>query len=335
MKYDYEQTFTDWHAFLDHCENAPCLIPEGKRASDSRSRDTSSGYGNLHAATWPKACELAHNGWPEGKDKINDLATSLFSFISQYAGKPEPQYLTEGINLDVGRWHEGEPEHWLAMGESETVIVNGKTTAKIGVNLSASCGISTETMTARGACILALSRLLDYMGIRTQIDVLVMIGVNYNYTGDRILCTVEVKHFNQDFDLDRLSYALAHSSMSRRHGFAWFETLPSKDLLQKYTVYPTSMYGYPSDPFPETLATRGYDVYLGSAMWGDCQWNNPRAAQEWIVKELAKLGIVINLPPESKLETPKVESVPYVPKYVPYVPKYVPGKKRKRRARRY
>jgi hypothetical protein len=172
-------------------------------------------------------------------------------------------------------------------------------------------------MVARGAAVVALARLLDYLGIRTEIYIFSSISEHYR-SGKKLLFSALVKSANQDFDITRLAFSLAHPAMFRRLVFAWMETVP-KDLLSTFVIYPSAMYGYPAEPSQSTLDSYNFDVFLGEAMWGEVQWTTPRKAQEWIVGELRKVGIELTLPTESKykdvpLDTPLPLPTPYVPK---------------------
>ena len=328
--YAYYGHFPEWSDLLDYVENAPINFPVEARAKSCRSRaPESGGDGNSWSQVkdWPEAMELARNGWPEGTAKIENLSTSMFTYISKYATRPEPAYVTEGTSLDVGRWHDGEPEHWITMTESDNVLVNGKTTAKIGVNLSASCGISADVMVARGAAVVGLARLLDYLGIRTEIYIFSSISSDYR-KGQKLLFSALVKSANQDFDITRLAFSLAHPAMLRRLVFAWIETIP-EDLLDTFHIYPSAMYGYPAEPSQSTLDSYNFDVFLGEAMWGEVQWATPRKAQEWVVGELRKLGIELTLPTESKYK-----DVP-APTPTPYMPAPTPKPKRRYAKRRF
>lgn len=277
-----EQSYLNWYDFVNHCESA---TPNSTRR-ESRVDGDREWNGTK---TWEKALTLARKGWPELGVKVKLLSDDLFAKLSRYCMRPEPHYKTEGNILDVGRWLDGEPEHWLVMDESETTS-QGKRVCRIVYNQTASAGVSTEVMQAKGATIAALVRLLDYADIRSEIELIGVIAKGYgnDNNSDRIAYRVNVKDAAQDLDFDIVSFALGHPASFRRMGFACMETF-SAETCKWHANY---NYGYPSDL--NASERSACDVYVGSQMLGEPQWTDTRACQKWVLSQLQSLGVTLS-----------------------------------------
>jgi hypothetical protein len=91
-----------------------------------------------------------------------------------------------------------------------------------------------------------------------------------------------LKSADQDLDLARLMFAIAHPSMFRRLCFSMQEQHPDN--------YHDG-YGSPYDLAEEY---RG-DIHLPCMGWGDDQWSDTEYAKAWIVKNLNEQGVKVTL----------------------------------------
>jgi hypothetical protein len=279
-----EQSFASWHEYINHVCNAPFYSYE--KNEDRKSRRVTYAGGWAGTGTWEAAEKLAREGWPDLGVHVKTLSDDLFAKLSKYCLRPEPRYVYEGHGLDVGRWIDGEPEHWLVMEEGET-LGNGQRVARIVYNQTASCGISTEVMRAKGATVAALVRLLDYADIRSEIELIGVLREDYK-RGKRIIYRVDVKNASQDLDFDIVSFALAHPASFRRIGFACMETFP-KDVCEQFEISQNGSYSYPADLNATERAN--CDVYIGSQLYGEPEWTDTQSAQQWVLKQLVNVGV--------------------------------------------
>ena len=281
-----EMSFRDWASYVAHVEHAPANNGDAEVKRSSRRKRPDSWQGTN---TWSEALELAKRGWPEIGAEVKLRSDSLFEQLSKYCFRPEPRYVDEGHVLDIGRWVTGEPEHWLAMEETET-LQSGKRICKITYNQCASAGISLGVMQAKGATIVALVRLLDYCDIRTEIELISIHSSQVPSISPRVCYRVLLKTAAQDLDFDLVAFALAHPASFRRLGFACCETFPAK-ICDEFGFNRPGSYGYVSDltPAEQNLC----DVYVGSQMLGAPQWTNVSECQKWVLRQLANRGVAL------------------------------------------
>lgn len=281
-KIEYSKQFANWTELLTFATTEPASV-------DHESSRRSASYGDYftNTKTWEDAVKLATFGWTGIGDAISNLSDSLVKHLSQYILIPETRYAQEGAILDVARWLDGEPEHWMIRDESESTNT-GNRVAHVVYNMSASAGVSTEAMKAKGAAIAALVRLLDFSGIRTELDVISVVGYSYYDGCDACEFRVHMKSASQDLDYDLMAFALAHPSMFRRIGFSILESFP-KPLAEKYRFTERGHFSYPCD-YSSDLANK-YNVYIGSSMAGEPYWQSTEDVQEWILKQLTKAGV--------------------------------------------
>lgn len=238
------------------------------------SRETDGGHSWDLGASFAQAIKLARDGWAQGEEHVKKYSTALFDKLASRVEREYPVYDVEGAGIDIARYVDGEPECWQRM---EPVVTEGSGRRIIRVVYcgSASCGISAETMLARGAAVVALVQLLEMAGHGVQVDVVFGISERAEYW-------ISVKASDQPFDLGRVAFAVAHPAMFRRLGFSVMEksALPVQRMLGV-----GSGYGSPGD-----AQDRG-DIYLPKMYWGGSEWTSPGAAEAWVLAELKRQGV--------------------------------------------
>jgi hypothetical protein len=174
---------------------------------------------------------------------------------------------------------ENEPECWI---QYEPVLVDapGKV-LRLVFNICASAGISPDTIIAKGAVVAALVILLERAGFRIAVEIVNAIRGSIEHE-----MWVPVKSADQDLDLPRLVFALAHPSMLRRIWVAHQETLSPN--VRAAVCIPGGG-GTPIECKPEN---RG-DIYIGRSMLGEPQWTDTQSTTRWVVSELKKQGVQI------------------------------------------
>lgn len=267
-------TFQTWGEYLTQCE-----LPPADGAAQSSIRENSSWAGG---GTYESTMNLARFGWHEGERDILAIARTLESAVLPGIVREDWNYEVEGVTFDVARYLEGEPEHWVKIEESEQD--NPQKHVKIVYNTAASCGVSAETITARGAAVAALVECLEFSGKRVELWSAQGIDENYRQPdrgGFEVL--VKVKAYDQPLDLARVAFALSHPGMLRRLGFRMIEQ-ERPDLTHM-------SYGYPG----EVATSEDDNLYIGEMMYGEGDWNSPAYVKHWLLATLAAQGVTLNL----------------------------------------
>lgn len=178
--------------------------------------------------TFEDAVELHRVGWPEGTARVAEYREALSAWIAAAVSAKSKRFHWEVVGdfIDVGRYMTGEPEVFgNETPDGETI--NGRVVS-IRLNSSVSCGVSAETICARGVTVLVAVDLLEALGI--QVEVITACGGRScgGYAGndpsvEQADYNVVVKRAGEPVDPDRLSFCVAHPSFFRRFGFAWEE----------------------------------------------------------------------------------------------------------------
>lgn len=208
--------FASWSEYLDYVAAAP----------RSKKAEKDSETGSLEftgTKTLADAITLSRKGWPEGVKKILQVSENIEHQLYNHMQLPQIQYDVTGEILDIGRYCAGEPEHWgvwqygLQEGQGQKYI-------HLGINITPSSCVPTDTIIARGAVAGALLNLLELAGRRVKVT-----AISAVRGGGRVsICRVCLKRYDEYLDMDRLAVAVAHPSMERRLAFKFREALPDE-----------------------------------------------------------------------------------------------------------
>jgi hypothetical protein len=276
-----EQTFSTWGEFLSQVETGKKnpvfrVTFRGKKvfASERKGRESFT-----LTETLDEAIQLGFSGWIDGEKTARGISAPLVSKISQKIVRTDVNHDIEGHVIDVARYVEGEPECWMRF---EDVITEGQgnRVLKLVFNMTASAGVSSDVMVRKGAYISALVELLEYSGFRVE----VILAESCAGGNDYSQTFVTVKEADQNLNMARVIFALAHPSVLRRLHFALQEQYPTnigKALLTGKT------YGRPR----EIDESQRGDIYIGRSFGRDNQWTTPEKAEAWITEELKRQGI--------------------------------------------
>ncbi len=229
-------------------------------------------------ASFDEAIKLARDGWKEGRDKIQFIASPVFDALSSRIPKRRVRLDVYGGSVLVGRYLAGMPDHFQRYKQTKhSQRGRGRRLLHIVYNQSTSGGISTDIMRARGGTVAALVQLLDYAGFVTELTLVdASLGFNYNMNLTWQL-RVPVKRAGTLVDPSRIAFALSHPACLRRLAFGVMEG--EKDF---------SDYGAPMEV---TQWVEKGDIYIGSATYGDVQWSDEAHARSWIIDQLEAQGI--------------------------------------------
>jgi hypothetical protein len=181
------------------------------------------------------AVKLAETGWAEGAAKALALRGSIDSAVRQIVSSRQSQFVYDltGDVVDVGKYLGGEPECFLTTeqnGESSSGSI-----VKLVANLAASGAVSTESLFARGAVILAAIDILESLGHRVELWIAKgSLGERNNAHQTFALA----KPASQPLDADRIAFALCHAACLRKLAFSIMEQhghLPNDTYPYKVT----------------------------------------------------------------------------------------------------
>lgn len=280
----WEINFPSWGAFLDVAGKRP-------RTYGASRRTTERGFSGT--PDFPSALALARDGWPEGRANVDKVSAELFNFISNDIQRENISFDVHGDFIDVARFVDNEPECW---GVFETVKARGEGVKLVRVlfNITASAGVSAKAMVAKGAVVTALVQLLEFAGHRVELTVCE--GTKGD-KGGQFVTRILVKEFDQNLDLGRVAFAMAHPSMLRRLWFSLAENLVDREGYGEEFQREMEVgmgYGSPID----VKAEEG-EIYVGASSTekgtatAEINWTNPKAARDWILEKLREQGVAI------------------------------------------
>jgi hypothetical protein len=266
--------FASWSDFIGQAE-----IQEPRASYQTVYADTAD-VGQMGTATFAEAVTLASTGWSEAADRIQKYSATLSDRVASEIIRPEVRYGVEGLDFDIGRLMDGEPEHWVNWDEPEEgQTVSGNRIVRILYNRCASWGVRGEILEAMGSAVAALVYCLELAGYRCEITVGTALDSRSGY--NHYITTV-VKQSNQDLDMAFIGYAVAHAACYRRTFWSiWSQISPSD-----------GGHGCPID-FPAETSD-DYDLYLEKALYDGYdsdRWLDPAKAESWVLGQLTALGV--------------------------------------------
>lgn len=190
-----------------------------------------------------EAIDLARYGWPKGKEIIKKLTKdheNLFHklFPSQdFDIKITNDHEGEVVNMD--NYLSGQPEDMMTFGQDEERIkkLSSGKMQRIIVYADIAAYISTDAVFNRGAIISSMINIMELYGFRTELW-----AYQSSYIGDNHSAYIfKLKNFDEDLDLNKLSFVFCHPSMTRRIQFALLEQEENGHFWVSHN------YGYPKD----------------------------------------------------------------------------------------
>lgn len=227
--------------------------------------------------SYKAADTLARMGWPKGRANLAKAQEAILP-LAQARG------LTRAQGFDVGGAYPvvpvavaGDPVCMVTVGDQERAT---RPYVRFHVNIGLSSGIKPGIVTTRGAAILAWVDALEQAGARCE----VVLAWGANTFGDNpaLHTTIMAKRADEPLDIDRMSYALLHPSMIRRHVFAYVERACPK-ISPKIAM---ASYGRPMDVPPDmdnavTFECMVYDEKMP-------HWKNNAKAAAYVRREILK-----------------------------------------------
>ncbi len=243
----WELKFNTWEAFVNQAENGETDMLDYERSS--RNADDEKWAGG----SFKNAIDLARNGWKDGADRIAARIDTVTGMLPSYGTRRELVMERVGPGaVDMGRYLMGHPAPYITWKNVEDENSAGDQIIPILFNVTASAGVSVETMFNKGAVLCVLIDQLERAGKRVELTV-ALAATNGSYSGtkgDHVTLTVMVKRANDALDVDRIAFSLAHAACLRRLGFSLWEQAP-KEIRDKIGIKKSSGYGRPEDVVAE------------------------------------------------------------------------------------
>lgn len=255
--------FDSWGEYLDYSS------PDNDKAPYHASRSGDYSFTKTH--NFKEALELARSGWMDGADKAKVIAEPLFAQMSSLIEKPDITHDVEGMQIDIGRYLDNEPECWQRW-EYRIAEEQGTRIVRLVYNGCISAGVGTDVIEAVGGAVAALVELLEYSGTRVE----VWYALDY---GNILEARVKIKSADQPLDAPRLAFSLGHPSSLRRIGFSFAEQLP-KELREMGGGY----------SMPMNTDMKG-DIYIPALHLMNEDLREPKTAQDWLFKNLKSCGV--------------------------------------------
>lgn len=227
-------TFQTFEQFIERA----LIVP--KRQDSCSSRQPRSGSDPWHGTnTFEEAVQIARQGWAEGAEKALALRAEVESAVRELINARASSYVYDvaGICVDVGRFLSGEPECFLT--ETTDGSATSRPVVKIVANLAASGAVSPESLSVRGAAIVAAIDVLEALGRRVEAWIAKGSSHSRSSAAGSHQTHVLVKRADQPLDIDRLAFAVAHPACLRRLCFSVMEQrghLPNSTYPAAVTV---------------------------------------------------------------------------------------------------
>jgi hypothetical protein len=234
-------------------------------------------------ASMADAVGLARTGWPEGRTSIMQLAAELESSLVGSLPIETVTYDVTGDFVDMGRFVSGEPEAMGAIVDS-AITRNASRPRIVHMvnNFAASSGVSPESISWRGAGIVAAIHLLERHRIRVRLDLVQAVramGTEVYYE-----LRIAAKLPEQPMQIDKLAFCTMHPAMLRRLVFSIEET-ESAEVREGLGFKTYGGYGAPT-----TIREAFGDVYIDKLI-GNLDRDD---TLDWIRQTLQAQGIKIS-----------------------------------------
>ena len=245
-------------------------------------------------SSFSEACELATEGWPDGRWKVAQAVEAIWdSGAAEISSGKLAEYDVAGYLPDVPSYVAGDPCHMINLGEEE----GSAPVIKILINISASCAIPPKALMNRAASLAALVDVIEGRGSSCEVSVVDGSGCNCEVKADmkrgdshknqRVWYGItNVKSADVPIDLAQMAFTVGHPSMLRRLMFAACEVDPFTDPRYKGSTdwagdY-RNTYGFPLDVPDEVVPE---DCIYFSAIRRSGLYLKPESA----VKEVIRL----------------------------------------------
>lgn len=208
-------------------------------AADAKSskREGNGGKDFTGTSTFDEAVDLAVRGWPEGRDKLMTVLSTAQASMT----------FTPSLTMDVAGAYPipalaaaGDPCSMVDLAPTEERV---RPIVRLVIQRGASAAYTVDEFTVYGAAVLSYIDGLEASGYRCEITTAFCSDLKSDGSS---VTTCVVKRAEEQMEIDRMAYVLAHPSFFRRICFA---VLESTEGLAK--VLNRNGYGFSRNPSAE------------------------------------------------------------------------------------
>lgn len=223
VKNIYASRFKCYDDLLDTAEHGDTVGWNKAIGRDLSSRNKGN-KGFYGTETFEEAMNFARNGWEEGRKKLIE-SNKQYEFYRKMERTPGDTVDMVGAFPIVPLYCADDPCHMAIVKED---IKNKQKVITFYVDISAPCGISSNTLLNRGAAVHSVVNELETLGFSCDIIMTTSYESSSGRSNELMRTEVPVKTAGYGIEPDRLAFALIHPSFFRRVGFAIIEKANEK-----------------------------------------------------------------------------------------------------------
>ena len=253
-------------------ENNPAM--EGEHSSRNGTREFTG------SDSYSEAKELLRYGY---KDILDEIKREVRKYSKIQQTRPQRQIMN-----DIIGYAPNVPNAIQNLPNSMVNTITQPTKVKavsIVYSIVENCGTDAEEFIKSGVALLNVINRLELSGIRVNLKIAFYVATVGSETdgNDYTFGTVDVKHYREHLDIQKLCFPLAHPSMFRRFGFKWIETVPGLDNRRWSFGYGRSISDYNDKAVLENIAPNKDDKFINLSYMRDANYNVDN-----IIKEISK-----------------------------------------------
>ena len=168
--------------------------------------------------TYEESVEIINNGFKEGLEKLMNNGGERLTYRS-CSSKALPQAGVVGFAPIVPNAIIGLPNSMIS---TKRIPIKTKVVS-IWYDITASCGVHSDSIARAGQHLMELIMMLEQQGYRVELRV----ASSYCEKDSVAMSVVKIKTDRQPMNPLKLAYPLIHASFLRRQGFKWLETNPN------------------------------------------------------------------------------------------------------------
>ena len=168
--------------------------------------------------TYEEAENLLSKGWGVKVDSMKSELKKYSNKVERIKVRSKPYFA--GYAPIVPAAIKGVPIAMWCMEKKK--VDEKKNCLHIYFNNTGNCAQSSEELMESGMAVLKLCILLEKLGIKVKIDILPFVAQKRDSVYG---CGFSIKDYRQPFNLQKMAYPIAHTSIFRRQGFKWLETM--------------------------------------------------------------------------------------------------------------
>lgn len=228
--------------------------------------------------TYEEAEKLLNEGYDVGAETLMKKVLA----IHNEAPKPRMTASVTGSAPIVANAIIGYPRSMWAMKQ----VAKPTPTRRVFIINTAGSAVENEKLLQSGAVMLNVCNHLEMNGVRTEINIIPKFSWNTarnnkTYTHG---CMIKLKDYRESFSFKKMAYPIAHTSMFRRHGFHFLETMGStatfKNHFIRYGFSYAKIHSQAVDKLKELGLVSKDDIVMTYGLIAECGFKLDKVMQE-------------------------------------------------------